>query len=149
VVVGFSESPEYITGSTAAVSQGLWVGNQDAAEVARLYDAVFGRLPDASGLANWTQSLESGTSLQTAANGFVGSAEFQTVYGSLNNTQFVTLLYTNVLHRAPDQAGLTNWVNLLTSGQDSRAQVVLGFSDSPEHITNTASHIDSGIWLAS
>jgi hypothetical protein len=29
----------------------------------------------------------------------------------------------------------------------SRAQVVLGFSDSAEHIADTASHIDYGIWV--
>jgi len=53
-----------------------------------------------------------------------------------------------VLHRAPDTEGQTNWVNLLASGKDTRAQVVIGFSESPEHITNTAPHIDSGVWLA-
>ena len=149
VVLGFSESPEDIAALTAPVQHGLWVGNLDAAEVARLYDTVLGRLPDLSGLTNWTNSLESGTSLQTVANGFVGSQEFQSVYGSLDNTAFVTLLYHNVLHRAPDTAGLNNWVSLLGSGQDTRAQVVVGFSESPEHITNTAAHIDNGIWLAS
>jgi len=99
-------------------------------------------------LANWTHRIQGGMSLQTAANGFVGSQEFQSVYGNLNNTDFVTLLYTNVLHRAPDTEGQTNWVSLLTSGKETRAQVVIGFSESPEHITNTAPHIDSGVWLA-
>jgi hypothetical protein len=83
------------------------------------------------------------------ANGFVGSTEFQTTYGNLSNTDFVTLLYANVLHRAPDTTGLNNWVGMLNSGQDTRAQVVVGFSESAEHITNTAAHIDSGIWIAS
>jgi hypothetical protein len=30
----------------------------------------------------------------------------------------------------------------------SRAQVVLGFSESAEHIAGTAPHVDAGIWLA-
>jgi hypothetical protein len=128
VVLGFSESAEYIADLSAPVQRGLW-------------DA------DGSGLANWTHMLESGTSLQTVANGFVGSTEFQAVYGALNNTDFVTLLYHNVLHRDPDAAGLSNWVTAL-SGGESRAQVVVGFSESPEHIGNTAAHIDSGIWVA-
>ncbi len=149
VVLGFSESPEDISNLAAPVQQGLWVGNPDAAEVARLYDTVLGRLPDGSGLTNWTNSLETGSSLQSVANGFVGSQEFQSVYGALNNTDFVTLLYHNVLHRAPDTSGLNNWVGMLASGQETRAQVVVGFSESPEHITNTAAHVDSGIWLAS
>ncbi len=147
VVLGFSESPEDIAALSAPVQQGLWIANPDAAEVARLYDTVLGRLPDLSGLTNWTNSLEGGMSLQSVANGFVGSQEFQTVYGALNNTDFVTLLYHNVLHRDPDAAGLSNWVGYLSSGQETRAQVVIGFSESPEHITNTAAHIDNGIWL--
>jgi hypothetical protein len=148
VVLGFSESQEDVNASAPAVGQGLWVGNVDAAEVARLYDTVLGRLPDLSGLTSWTNQMESGTSLQTVANGFVGSTEFQTAYGSLDNTDFVTLLYQNVLHRVPDPTGLGNWVTALNGGE-SRAQVVVGFSESAEHIANTAAHIDSGIWLAS
>ena len=148
VVLGFSESQEDINNLAAPVQQGLWVGNADAAEVFRLYDTTLGRLPDLSGLTNWTNMLEGGTSLQTVANGFVASAEFQANYGALNNTQFVTLLYQNVLHRAPDTAGLNNWVTDLNGGM-TRAQVVVGFSESPEHIGNTAAHVDSGIWLAS
>jgi hypothetical protein len=131
------------------VGQGLWVGSVQAAETARLYDAVFGRLPDVGGLANWVNSLNTGTSLQTAAAGFVASQEFQSKYGALDNTAFVTLLYQNVLHRAPDASGLSNWVTALNSGQDNRAQVVLGFSESQEHMANTAAHIDNGVWIAS
>jgi hypothetical protein len=81
------------------------------------------------------------------ANGFVGSAEFQSVYGALNDHDFVTLLYHNVLHRDPDAGGLTNWVNALAGGE-TRAQVVIGFSESPEHIGNMAPYIDNGVWLA-
>ena len=147
VVLGFSQSPEDINDLAAPVQQGLWVGNPNAAEVARLYDTTLGRLPDAAGLAYWTNQLQTGTSLQTVVNGFVGSSEFQTDYGPLDNTHFVSLLYNNVLHRAPDPAGQSYWLGQMSSGM-SRAQVVLGFSDSAEHIADTAPHIDGGIWLA-
>ena len=129
------------------MQQGLWIGDSAAGEVARLYDTMFGRLPDGSGLANWTHALESGTSLQTVANGFFGSQEFQTAYGGLNDSQFVTLLYHNVLHRDPDPAGLGDWLTAL-SGGESRAQVAVGFSESGEHIANLAPYIDNGVWLA-
>jgi Domain of unknown function (DUF4214) len=148
VVLGFSQSQEDINDLAAPVQQGLWVGNADAAEVARLYDTALGRLPDTAGLANWTQSLESGTAtLLQVAQDFVGSAEFQATYGALNDSQFVQLLYENSLHRAADPAGLSNWTSLLASGA-TRAQVVLDFSESPEHIADMAPHIDSGIWVA-
>jgi hypothetical protein len=53
-----------------------------------------------------------------------------------------------VLHRAPDAAGLSAWVGDLNGGM-SRAQVVVGFSESNEHIANLAPHIDQGVWIAS
>jgi V8-like Glu-specific endopeptidase len=147
VVLGFSESTENINDSATALSQGLWVGNTNAAEVARLYDTTLQRLPDLTGLTFWTNQLQTGASLQSVVNGFTSSTEFQNTYGALSNSDFVTLLYNNTLHRAPDQTGLTFWVGQLTSGAETRAQVVLGFSDSTEHIADTAPHIDGGIWV--
>jgi hypothetical protein len=148
VVLGFSESTENINDSATALSQGLWVGSTNAAEVARLYDTTLGREPDLTGLTFWTNQLNTGASQQSVVNGFTSSTEFQNTYGALNNNDFVSLLYHNTLHRAPDQTGLIFWVGQLTSGAETRAQVVLGFSDSNEHIADTAPHIDGGIWVA-
>jgi hypothetical protein len=148
VVIGFTESAEDIADLAAPVQQGLWVQDGAAAEVARLYDTAFSRLPDVTGLAYWTSALEHGTTLLQAAQGFIASAEFQADYGSPDNAGFVTLLYNNVLHRAPDAGGQAYWVSLLNSGQDTRAQVVVGFSESAEHVADMAPHIDHGIWVA-
>ncbi len=104
----------------------------DQKTVYRLYGATLAREPDIAGLAYWTGQISAGASLVTIAAGFVGSNEFQAAYGALNNTQFVTRLYANVLHRAPDAAGLAYWNGLLAGGA-SRASVVTGFSDSPEN----------------
>jgi Ca2+-binding RTX toxin-like protein len=71
-------------------------------------------------------------SLETAASGFTGSPEFQSTYGALDDTQFVTLLYSNVLHRAPDPDGQSFWLNQLSTGSP-RSDVVLGFSESSEN----------------
>jgi hypothetical protein len=148
VALGFTESQEDINDSAAVVGQGLWVVNLDAAEVARLYDTALGRRPDLGGLTGWVNAMASGTSLLTVAGDFVASAEFQNIYGSnLTNSQFVTQLYENALHRAPDSAGLTSWVSALNTGE-TRAQVVVGFSESAEHVADTAPYIDNGIWLA-
>ena len=148
VLMGFSQSQEDINDLAAPVQQGLWIQDAAAAEVARLYDTTLSRLPDAGGLAGWTQALENGSAtLLQEINGFMASAEFQATYGNLNNTDFVTLLYHNTLHRAPDQAGLNGWVGALNSGV-SRAEIVEGFSESAEHIADTAAHVDYGIWLA-
>ena len=70
--------------------------------------------------------------LLEVVEGFVGSAEFISTYSAnLSNTEFVTLLYDNVMDRAPDAGGLARWTGDL-EGDPSRAQVVLGFSESPQ-----------------
>ncbi|MEM6477429.1 MAG: DUF4214 domain-containing protein [Pseudomonadota bacterium] len=109
-----------------------------AAQVARLYQATLDRAPDRAGHSGWTEALEEGAaSLQEIADGFVLSTEFQTRYGGATEADFVTLLYENVLGRAPDAAGLAGWTALLDDGAMGRNEVVLGFSESPEFIALT------------
>ncbi|MEM1100406.1 MAG: DUF4214 domain-containing protein [Pseudomonadota bacterium] len=105
-----------------------------AAQIVRLYQATLDRAPDRAGHEGWTDMLVAGqASLQGIADGFVGSAEFQAQYGGLSDSAFVTLLYSNVLGRAPDAAGLQGWLDFIDQG-GSRAQVVTGFSESAEFV---------------
>ncbi|MCR9177792.1 MAG: DUF4214 domain-containing protein [Alphaproteobacteria bacterium] len=105
---------------------------QIAAQVYRLYQATLAREPDAGGHAGWSTALfEQTNTASEVAGAFVGSQEFQNVYGALNDTAFVALLYQNVLGRAASNAELDAWQANIDGGQ-SRAQVVLGFSDSVE-----------------
>jgi hypothetical protein len=102
------------------------------APVVRLYFACFQRTPDYDGLVFNARLLRDGkVSREYMATHFAGSPEFLATYGTLDNTQFVTRLYQNVLGRAPDPAGLSGWVAMLDGGAP-RGRVVLGFSDSPE-----------------
>jgi hypothetical protein len=108
--------------------------NGFVAPVVRLYFATFLRVPDYGGLVGNAALVRNGTvTLTQLADFFVASPEFAATYGSLDNAQFVTLLYQNVLGRAPDAAGLNGWVSLLNAGTHSRGQVLLGFSESPEY----------------
>jgi hypothetical protein len=107
--------------------------NTFVAPVSRLYMAAFRRVPDAGGLDNWVNDVRAGNSLQSAADAFVASQEFQLTYGSLNDTQYVTLLYENVLGREPDPTGLATWTGQLGSGA-TRGHVLIGFSESQEGI---------------
>jgi hypothetical protein len=103
------------------------------APVVRLYFALFLRVPDYSGLIYNVGLIKNGSqTLRSLADFFTARPEFQATYGSLNDTQFVTLLYNNVLGRAPDTAGLNGWVSLLQSGY-TRGQVMIGFSESVEY----------------
>ncbi|WP_299414732.1 DUF4214 domain-containing protein [uncultured Sulfitobacter sp.] len=112
-------------------------------QVYRIYQATLGRTPDSGGFEAWVAELGSGrmTPLAVVA-GFVGSQEFRNVYGSLDDADFVTLLYNNVLDRAPDTAGLNGWLANLADGA-SRAQVVIGFSESTEFKASTAAMADA------
>jgi serralysin len=103
----------------------------DGGSILRLYDATLDRAPDLSGYTYWVSQYANGQSLISIASGFIGSVEFQSVYGAVNDVQFVTLLYNNVLERAPDSGGLNYWVNVLSGGA-SRADVVVNFSESQE-----------------
>lgn len=151
VLAGIAESAENVSATQSLISGGIWVANEQAAQVARLYDTTLGRAPDATGLAFWTGQLESGAkTLQQEAQSFVGSAEFQGKYGSLNDQSFVDQLYRNVLGRNADSSGEAFWTQQLASGAMTRAGVTVGFSESQEHQANLVPKIEaSGIVLAS
>jgi hypothetical protein len=103
-----------------------------AGEAYRLYQTAFARTPDQAGLTFQVHALDAGASLSQVAANFVASPEFAAKYGSLDDAQFVTLLYENALHREPDVAGLAFHVANLEGGM-SRADVLVAFSESPEN----------------
>ena len=143
VLVAFSESAENKAGTAALVQAGIWDRSEAAGEVARLYDTVFGRLPDPPGLAFWKDALESGkATLVQVADAFTGSAEFRSTYGNLDNREAVSELYVNSLDRPAEQTGLDFWTGQLDAGV-ARSAVVLAFSESQEHINLTAGNIQS------
>jgi hypothetical protein len=97
-----------------------------------LYLGIMLRDPDYGGWTGWFNNLHNGYTQTDILNAFLASPEFQSRYGSLDNTAFVTLLYNNMLNRAPDQAGFTQWVAWLNNGTYTRAQVANSFITSPE-----------------
>jgi Ca2+-binding RTX toxin-like protein len=148
VLAGFSEAAEHIELLRPAVEAGLWDIDETAASVARLYYVALDRTPDAGGVRHWTDAVKSGTALASVADAFVFSPEFQGKYSSLNNEQFVTHLYGDVLDRPADQAGFDFWTSRLNTGELDRSDVVLSFSGSPELQAKTISVIDQGILFA-
>jgi subtilisin-like proprotein convertase family protein len=138
IINGFSESQEFV-GNTLFANTGYVIALRDEVhlgQVYRLYLATLDRAPDEGGFANWATALANGTTLAEITIGFINSIEFQSRYGALNNTQFVTLLYNNVLDRTPDSGGLANWVGALAEGA-MRESIVNGFSESQEFVGNT------------
>ncbi|MBY0336378.1 MAG: DUF4214 domain-containing protein [Acetobacteraceae bacterium] len=148
MIAGFSESAEFKARIAAQLPNGLWDQDETAAAVARLYQATLGRRPEEAGLRGWKQLLDGGAALRDIAPGFIGSPEYAARFGNPDHPGFVTLLYQNVLGRAPDPGGLDGWVGALASGQLDRTGVVLGFSESQEFRGATQSWIEGGIVFA-
>lgn len=121
---------------------------EHSSQIYRLYQAAFDRKPDLAGLGYWLDILDKGTTLETISEGFIASSEVQKLYGSNpDNTQFITKLYNNILHRAPDQAGLDYWINAMQHGL-SKAQALVQLSESLENKTAVAPAIEKGIAYA-
>ncbi len=137
--IGIAGWSDFITAGTYTRTQVVdaFLSSQEfagfTAPVVRLYFAFFLRVPDYAGLTYNAGLVRSGLTLQALADFFAASPEFTATYGALDNAQYVTLLYGNVLGRAPDPAGLAGWVALLDGGTYSRGQVMLGFSESVEY----------------
>ena len=117
----------------------------NAGKAYRLYQAAFNRTPDQGGLGYQMKALDDGLNIAQVAANFIASPEFQRTYGALNDTQFVTQLYQNVLHRAPDAGGLSFHTNNLATGANTRANVLVGFSESPENQAALIGTIQNGM----
>ena len=116
----------------------------NAGQAYRLYQAAFDRQPDLPGLGFWIKALDNGYSLSTVARNFVDSPEFQSLYGAApDNSAFITLLYKNVLNRAPDAEGFKFWNDAMHNGI-TRERVLGDFSESAENVNALASIIGNG-----
>jgi trypsin/uncharacterized protein DUF4214 len=107
-----------------------WQGS--AGDVARLYRAYFRRIGETSGLLYWIGRRQAGTPLATVSSAFASSSEFQSTYGSLDDSEFVELVYQNTLGRPPDAHGLGYWTGRLVEGTITRSGLMTMFATSSE-----------------
>ncbi len=118
-----------------------------AGQAYRIYEAVLGRAPDLKGLGYWIKDMDNGVSLTAIAQGFIASPEFKGKYGTNPSYEtYISLLYNNILGRAPDTAGMNYWVSNMRNGTDSPAVVLASFSEGYENRANVASDIANGIY---
>src|SRR6185437_8878280 len=103
--------------------------------VEELYVSYFGRPADPTGLTNFSarlaqagaptdiQSLvtvynnNSNATVTALVNSFGTSAESEALYGTGDNSAFLTQIYVNVLGRAPDPDGFSFWLAALNSNK--------------------------------
>ncbi|GAB2851353.1 hypothetical protein GCM10027277_19540 [Pseudoduganella ginsengisoli] len=117
----------------------------------RLYQAAFNRAPDLKGLGYWISQMDHGASQRDVAASFVASSEFTALYGeNPTNFAFLTKLYNNVLQRAPEQAGLDYWLDVMNKGAATRSEVLGFFSEANENkdlvIKIIANGFDYTLW---
>jgi len=91
----------------------------------RVYSDLFGRRPDAAGLATWGGALRAGTPRRAVADSITSSDEFR---GGL-----ITYTYMYFLGRRPEAAGLQSWLGAMRSGMTIE-QMQAGFVASDEYM---------------
>lgn len=116
----------------AALVRSPWVEDRSL-DAVRLYLAYFGRIPDHDGIRYWWSEVDKGRSIRTMSARFSGSPEFKTTYGDLSDTEFVRLVYRNVLGREGTAADVQYWTGQISGGKDSRGGVMALFSKSKEY----------------
>jgi hypothetical protein len=122
------------------------LSGQDFESFIELYIAYFNRAPDAVGLNFWGTAFANGTTLQEMATLFIDQDETRVTYPpSLNNAEFATAVYNNVLGRIPDQAGFDFWVDVLDSGDRGRDQFILSVLEGVQDGSPDRNYLDNKI----
>jgi hypothetical protein len=101
-------------------------GFDEAAFVRGCYLNYLNREPSAAELTEWVRNLRRGVSAADVQANFLGSNEYYARYGN-NPNNFLAGLYQDVLGRAPDAAGVANWLNRLQVHRGDRVKVALEF----------------------
>lgn len=115
-----------------------------AGQTYRMYRAAFDRAADLEGQGYWMRAMDTGLSATQLAQSFLDSPEFFRSYGTLNDAQFVVLMYDQALNRVADLGGLAHHVNLLASGI-TRATILAGIAESAENHQAVIGLIGNGI----
>ena len=131
------------------------ISNEEFVKI--LYRAFFGREADEGGLKTWKDLLDAGCKKQYVFAGFANSTEFGALCAEAGIVQgraaeyladrqtglsdadykvwcFVERMYTEVLGRTADEAGVLTWVGVLQDGSYTGVKVADGFLMSDEFL---------------
>jgi hypothetical protein len=107
-------------------------------QVSQLYVALFGRAPDAEGLAFWTQMLAGGASVVDVANTMYATDPARSFYPLfLTNQEIIASFYQNVLGRPADAEGLAFWTAKLNAPGATPGAVIEEMIDVVVNYTGT------------
>jgi hypothetical protein len=127
---------------------GRGLSRDEAKTVAYLYEAGLDRDGDIDrdGLNYWIDAREAGLSESGVAFEFLRSEEFEAAFGDaldpsdpryLDDFDFVTALYENVLDRPADDGGRNFWLSVLERPGIDRAALLLEFARSDENVAGS------------
>lgn len=97
----------------------------------KVFYTSLGRIPDVGGYSWWLSAYREGMALEDVVNSLLASSEFIDSNGTLDNGEFVSLIFQNALGREPDEDGLAYWVEQIDNGM-SLAQVIVNIAGSSE-----------------
>ena len=98
--------------------------------VQKVFIAYYGRAADPVGLRYWETQLESsGGNLASIMNSFGNSLEATTLFGSLNSSAKINMLYQQMFGRDADLAGLMYYSGQLAAGTMTAASIAQNVLD--------------------
>jgi hypothetical protein len=90
------------------------------------YVAFYGRPADPAGLAYWSQQLaQAGGDISVIKEAFANSQEAKVRFSSTTAADRITEIYQQLFNRAPDADGLKYWVDTVSKGHASMADVAI------------------------
>lgn len=91
-------------------------------KIRQAYNMALARDPDAGGASFWLGQMQAGlVSPEEAYSTFLYMDEMYNVRGGGTNPGYVTVMYEQLLGRAPDTGGLNYWVDRLNKGERRKA----------------------------
>lgn len=94
--------------------------------VTALYLAFYGRPADPAGLSYWAEQLaKADGNIDAIKAFFANSEEAQVRFGSDTAAERVTQIYQQLFNRAPEADGLAYWVDVISKGHASVADVAI------------------------
>jgi hypothetical protein len=143
VILNFSESRENLQRFSGDHPSGIFIMNESAIEVSRLYNMALGRMPDGDGMQNWLKAVSAGMSYEDVAKRLMNSDEGHLLHDGTSTTQFVESLYHTSLGRDSDNIGLAMWVQKIDSGAMTALDAAWHIAHSEEGSAIIISHLST------
>lgn len=98
------------------------------ATIPGIYLALFGRPADPTGLAYFNTQTNGGQNLSAIGN-LAGTAEYQTRFQGMSNTDVVNSIYVSLFGRPADEKGLNFFVGEMAAGRQTINTIAINILD--------------------